>query len=104
MTDSRGGITPQLDAVIHPPHRLQICALLNAAREVEFGTLREHLGVSDSVLSKQVAHLVGAGYVEQRRALKDSRHRVWLRLTTPGRAAYQRHLAALHAILDASHP
>lgn len=100
MTDAAEGPSPQLDGVIHPPHRLQICAMLNASREVEFGTLRDHLGVSDSVLSKQLAHLVEAGYVAQRRALKDSRHRVWLRLTARGRSAYLQHLAALRAILD----
>lgn len=91
---------PQLDAVIHPPNRLRICALLYAAREVEFGRLREHLGVSDSVLSKQLAHLSEAGYVRQRKALKDSRHRVWLSLTPRGRTAYQEHLSTLRAILD----
>lgn len=104
MTDAAEGTVPRLDAVIHPPHRLQICAMLSTAREVEFGTLREHLGVSDSVLSKQVAHLAEAGYVAQRKALKDSRHRVWLRLTARGRTAYEHHLAALRAILDAAQP
>lgn len=100
MTDAGEGTLRQLDAVIHPPHRLQICAMLNAAREVEFGGLRDHLGVSDSVLSKQLAHLVEAGYVAQRRALKDSRRRVWLQLTARGRTAYQQHLTALRAVLD----
>ncbi|MCW2850427.1 MAG: MarR family transcriptional regulator [Nocardioides sp.] len=100
MSDAVDATFPQLDPVIHPPHRLQICALLHASREVEFARLRDHLGVSDSVLSKQLAHLMDAGYVTQRKALKDSRHRVWLRLTTRGRTAYQHHLAALRAILD----
>lgn len=100
MTDAAEETFPGLDAVIHPPNRLQICAMLNSAREVEFGRLRDHLGVSDSVLSKQVAHLADAGYVAQRKALKDSRHRVWLRLTARGRSAYQHHLIALRAILD----
>lgn len=100
MTDAVDETPPQLDALIHPPHRLQICAMLSAAREVEFGRLRDHLGVSDSVLSKQVAYLLDAGYVAQRRALKDSRHRVWLRLTDGGRTAYEQHLAALRAILE----
>lgn len=102
MIGAGEGTLPQLDAVIHPPNRLQICAMLSAAREVEFGRLRDEVGLSDSVLSKQVAHLVNAGYVAQRRALKDSRHRTWLSLTPQGRTAYQHHLAALRAILDAA--
>jgi len=100
MTDAAEGTLPQLDAVIHPPHRLQICAMLSSAREVEFGRLRDHLGVSDSVLSKQAAYLADVGYVAQRKALQHSRHRVWLRLTAQGRTAYLQHLDALRAILD----
>ena len=90
-----------LDPVIHPTNRLRICALLNAAQEVEFGTLQKEIGVSASVLSKQLAHLQEAGYVEQRRVLTDSRHHVWLKLTRSGRSAYARHIAALRAILEA---
>ena len=90
-----------LDPVIHPPNRLQVCAMLNAAQEVEFATVREQLDVSPSVLSKQLAYLADAGYVAQRRVLQGSRHRVWLRLTPTGRSAYARHLAALRAIVEA---
>ena len=89
-----------LDPVIHAASRLRICAMLNAAREVEFAVIQRELGVSASVLSKQVSHLSGAGYVEQRRVLSGSRHRMWLRLTPAGKAAYDKHIAALRAILD----
>ena len=92
---------PELDPVVHAPHRLRICAMLHAAREVEFGAIQRELDVSASVVSKQLAHLTGAGYVEQRRVLTGSRHRVWLRLTPAGKVAYRRHIAALRAILEA---
>ena len=101
MTEAIEAASVDLDPVIHAPTRLKICAMLNGAREVEFGRLRDHLAVSDSVLSKQLAHLADAGYVEQRRALQGSRHHVWLWLTSSGRTAFERHLAALRAILDA---
>ncbi|WP_431895519.1 transcriptional regulator [Nonomuraea sp. bgisy101] len=87
------------DATIHAPNRLRICALLEAAEKVEFGVVRERLGVSDSVLSKHVSVLMDAGYVEQTKAVRDTRQRVWLALTKTGRAAYQAHVAALRAIV-----
>ncbi|WP_308312479.1 transcriptional regulator [Streptomyces sp. ISL-11] len=86
---------------IHAPNRLRICAALDAVEEIEFSTVRETLGVSPSVLSKHVTVLCDVGYVEQRRAVRDTRQRVWLRLTKQGRAAYRAHLAALRAIVNA---
>ena len=88
------------DTVIHAPHRLRICALLDTASEAEFGIVQKHLDVSASVLSKQVAVLMDAGYVAQRKAVRDTRQRVWLYLTDAGRAAYQGHVAALRAIVE----
>ncbi|MFE3448748.1 transcriptional regulator [Nonomuraea sp. NPDC059194] len=96
MTDK---IEDGFDAVIHAPNRLRICALLEAAEQVEFGVVRERLGVSDSVLSKHVSVLMDAGYVEQAKAVRDTRQRVWLSLTKPGRTAYRAHVAALRAIV-----
>lgn len=40
--------------------------------------------------------------MEQRRAVRNSRQRVWLRLTGTGRAAYRGHVAALHRIVGNS--
>ena len=40
------------DTVIHAPNRLQICALLETTKELEFQIVKEQLDVSDSVLSK----------------------------------------------------
>ncbi|WP_017540203.1 transcriptional regulator [Nocardiopsis halophila] len=88
---------------IHPPNRLKICAALDAAGaagQVEFATVQEKLGVSASVLSKQVSALMDEGYVQQTRAKRNSRQRVWLSLTKEGRAAYRAHVAALRAIVE----
>ncbi|MFG2756758.1 transcriptional regulator [Streptomyces wuyuanensis] len=87
------------DATIHAPNRLRICALLDTAGEAEFGLVQRQLDVSASVLSKHVTVLMEAGYVEQRKAVRDTRQRVWLRLTRDGREAYRAHLAALRAIV-----
>nr|WP_275428509.1 transcriptional regulator [Streptomyces sp. CS090A] len=47
--------------MIHAPNRLQICAMLAAVDSMEFSRARESLGVSDSVLSKHLKVLEGAG-------------------------------------------
>lgn len=87
-----------LDPVIHPAHRLKICAILAAGTEVEMGIVKEHLGLSPSALSKQVAALVDAGYVGQARSGTDSR-RIWLSLTKEGKRAYRSHVTALREIV-----
>lgn len=89
------------DPTIHTENRLRICAQLSTNEWVEFGDVRAALGVSDPTLSKHITVLMGARYVEQSRATRDTRQRVWLRLTASGQAAYAAHLAALRAIVGA---
>jgi DNA-binding MarR family transcriptional regulator len=92
-------LAPQFDQVIHAPIRLQICALLAAVDSAEFATVRESVGVSDSVLSKHVATLQEAGYVAIRKAPVASRVRTWLALTKEGRRAFDAHVAELRRIV-----
>lgn len=94
-------MTAQLDAVIHPTHRLKICAMLDAGASVEMAVIKDVTGLSASALSKQVAALVDAGYVVQERAQSDSR-RIWLTLTPRGKKAYRGHVQALQEIVAGS--
>ena len=87
------------DTVIHAPHRLQICAALDTVEQVEFSALREILGVSESVLSKQVKALDEAGYVSVTKGTRDRRVRTWASFTKEGRRAYRAHVEALRAIV-----
>lgn len=91
-------MSDDLDPVIHPTHRLKICAILAAGTTIEMGIVKDQLGLSPSALSKQVAALVDADYVSQERSRTDSR-RVWLSLTKDGRHAYRSHVRALRAIV-----
>lgn len=91
-------MTPELDPVIHPSHRLRICAMLAAGGTLELSVVKERLDLSPSALSKQVGALVDAGYVRQGRPRDDGR-RVWLSLTSKGTKAYGAHVAALRAIV-----
>ncbi len=98
MTEAR------FDELIHPSTRLSIVALLAAADWAEFAFVRERLQLSDSALSKQLATLEEAGYVDIERPVRDRRRRVRARLTSAGRAAFDGHVAALRQIVATSDP
>jgi len=87
------------DDVIHAPNRLHICASLSSMAKVEFGTLRELLGVSDSVLSKHLKVLEEAGYVDVIKRTEKGRQRTWLSLNGNGRKAFQSHVRELRKIV-----
>jgi DNA-binding MarR family transcriptional regulator len=94
-------VTAKPDPLIHPITRLSICGLLAGADWVEFATLRDAAGISDSVLSKQSRVLEDAGYVEVRKGAVGRRPRTWFRLTAEGRQALQGHLAWLAQLEEA---
>jgi DNA-binding MarR family transcriptional regulator len=66
--------------------------------EAEFQMLRDTVGISDSVLSKQITLLEEAGYVGVRKGAMNGRQRTWARLTGKGRRAFNEHVAALQKI------
>jgi DNA-binding MarR family transcriptional regulator len=95
---------PSFDPVIHAPARLQACAILSSAEEVEFALLRDALEVSDSVLSKHLKQLEEAGYVKARKANSGGRQRTWLALTAGGRKAFRAHVKALEQLAASALP
>jgi DNA-binding MarR family transcriptional regulator len=93
-------VTGQFDELIHAPHRLRICAFLDATTAAEFGALRDLLGVADSVLSKHLKALQDNGYLTITKPTGRGRVRTWVSLTSQGRRAYTRHVQALRELLD----
>jgi len=91
---------PSFNDLVHAPNRLQICALLAVVGSAEVSMVRGALGVAGSVLSKHVAVLHDAGYVDVHKSTCASRVRTSLSLTSAGIAAYEGHVAALRAITD----
>jgi DNA-binding MarR family transcriptional regulator len=87
------------DPVIHAPARLQIMAVLAGVQDAEFSLLRQTVQVSDSVLSKHLAQLAEAGYVNLRKAALSGRQRTWASLTRDGRRAFAAHVKALQALV-----
>ena len=93
----------RFDDTIHAPLRLRICAMLAQADAVEFATLRDHLDVADSVLSKHLKTLVEAGYVRLDKPTGGGgKMRTWAKLTRLGRQALEGHLSALREMVEAA--
>lgn len=95
-------VQPFFDEFIHVPARLSILALLAPAEWVEFRVIRDSLDTSDSALSKQISALQDVGLVEVRKERLHGKRSTRVRLTDPGRLAFQAHAAALEQIVAAS--
>lgn len=94
-------VEPQFDDIIHAPQRIKVCALLSSVDTLEFGVIRDHLGVADSVASKHLKVLTDAGYVELDKPFgQKGRARTWARMTPAGRQAFSNHLAVLQQMVE----
>jgi DNA-binding transcriptional ArsR family regulator len=89
----------RFDELIHAPTRLSIVSLLAASQWADFQFIRDSVGLSDSALSKQLATLEQARYVEIRRGFVGKRPRTSARLTSAGRTAFEQHVAALQEMV-----
>jgi len=92
----------RFDDLIHAPTRLSIVSLLAASQWADFQFIRDSVGLSDSALSKQLATLEQAGYVEIGRGFVGKRPRTSARLTPAGRVAFEQHVAALQEMVAKS--
>ncbi|MDR4534718.1 MULTISPECIES: winged helix-turn-helix domain-containing protein [unclassified Glutamicibacter] len=84
------------------PVRLSIMGSLQTADEVDFKTLKLALGVSDSVLSRQLSALEERDYVVIRKGFVGKRPRTWAKLSATGRTAFNEHVQALREITGLS--
>lgn len=90
----------RIDPVLAPPKRLASLGMLVNAKQVEFAFIRDHLGLSDSDLSKQMSALVDAGYATSRKTGKGRSRSTWFRATAHGREALMTHVGALNALVQ----
>jgi DNA-binding transcriptional ArsR family regulator len=90
-----------LDPVLNAPKRLAIMAVLTSSTSADFAFLREHLGVSDSDLSKQATALEVAGYLTITKSGRGRGSVTTYKSTKTGRRAYHLHRAALRSLLGA---
>ncbi len=89
----------ELDRVIHEPGRMMIVALLAAVEECDFLFLLRETELNKGNLSSHLAKLEEAGYVEIEKKFRGKVPQTLLRLSPPGRAAFDLYRKQLNAAL-----
>ncbi len=92
----------RFNELIHQSVRLQIMAALNALDEesqLDFGALRDLLGVTDGNLATHLRKLEDAGYIQVTKTFVGRRPRTYIAITPIGRQAFAEHVQALKEIL-----
>jgi DNA-binding MarR family transcriptional regulator len=100
-------MVPELDATIHQPVRLQIMAALCQLKpraQVDFGFLKQKLGLTDGNLGAHLSTLEVAGYLAVEKTFVGRRPKTFLQATSQGRAAFAAHVRALQTILSLPPP
>jgi DNA-binding MarR family transcriptional regulator len=88
-------LTTALDETVHQRYRLGILVITSRARQVDFGYLREALGLTSGNLSTHLMVLEEAGLVQVEKGYEGRRPRTWVSITRQGRAALAAEMAAL---------
>lgn len=87
-----------LDTTIHSPKRLAAMAVLASSQSTDFAFLKNHLGLADSDLSKQMTALRDAGYVTITKTGHGRSGQTTYAITKDGQKAfkaYREHLRSL---------
>jgi DNA-binding MarR family transcriptional regulator len=96
----KSGVRPaSLDRVIHERVRLGIVSALAGAPVMSFIELKAALGLTDGNLSVHARRLEEAGYIECKKGFEGRVPRTEFRLTAKGRAALDRYLGHMEALL-----
>jgi DNA-binding MarR family transcriptional regulator len=80
----------ELDRVIHEPARLTIIVLLSSVKEADFLYLLRETRLTKGNLSTHLVRLEEAGYVNIEKTFRGKIPLTLVRLTSEGRAAFQR--------------
>ncbi|MFB7108577.1 transcriptional regulator [Streptomyces sp. NPDC056190] len=88
-----------LDDVVHQRVRLGILTIAHEARRVEFGFLRNTLGLTSGNLSQHLAVLEKAGLVEIEKGYEGKRARTWVNLTLAGEKALRDEINQLKQLI-----
>lgn len=92
---------PDLDRLIHERVRLGILSALASNATMTFSELKTLLEITDGNLSVHARKLEEAGYVECKKSFENRLPRTEYQLTAAGRAAFEKYLAHMEAIVDA---
>lgn len=92
----------QPDPIIHQPARLKIMGALRPLpprEQLEFMRLKAILDMTDGNLGAHITTLEQAGYVEVEKDFVGKKPRTRVRLTKPGRRAFENYVAFLREIV-----
>lgn len=92
----------ELDRIIHERMRLGIVSVLAVHDAVSFNDLKKLVRATDGNLSVHARRLEEVGYVECTKRFEGRVPRTEYRLTDAGRAALQRYLAHMEALIRAT--
>ena len=96
------GSALDLDRLIHERMRLAIVSALAVNESLTFNDLKRLLDTSDGNLSVHARKLEDAGYVACEKSFEGRMPRTVYRLTAAGRAALDRYLAHMEALIHAT--
>jgi DNA-binding MarR family transcriptional regulator len=91
--------TVDLDDVVHQRTRLGILAILSRGDRVEFGYLKDALGLSAGNLSRHLTTLVEALLVTIHKGYQGRRARTWVTITKRGANAYRDEMTVLRSLV-----
>lgn len=93
--------TNDLDRLIHERTRLALVSALAADTMLTFNDLKSILGISDGNLSAHARKLEDAGYIDCNKCFEGRVPRTEYRLSSTGRAALQKYIAHMEALINA---
>jgi len=99
---SVGGNAAALDRIIHERLRLAIVSALSVNPILTFAELKKLLATTDGNLSVHSRKLEDAGYIAVEKKFEGRVPRTEYRLTTAGRAALERYLTHMEALIRAT--
>lgn len=93
-----------IDRVIHEPSRLAIMARLYVVDEADWLFLQRQTGLSVGNLASHLARLEDAGYVQSEKTFIERKPHTVVRLTAPGRQAFERYREQMRGWLEQGAP
>jgi DNA-binding PadR family transcriptional regulator len=89
-----------VDELLLSKIRLAIIGQLVNAAWVSFAELQQSIEATNGNLGSHLAKLVAGGYIKEEKRFEGRRPQSRYRLTSAGRAALLKHVAALQALVD----
>lgn len=99
--DAAERVSSELDKVIHERMRLGIVSALAANEKLSFNDLKRVLNASDGNISAHARKLEDAGYILCEKSFSGRTPLTEYRITDSGRAALQKYLDHMEALINA---